>query len=71
MKINLDHNDPVNRGHWWLPDKYSGAPEVDKDEIWENHTGPKCMRCYYSYCQYCADGPQEDCTFIDQLELFP
>jgi len=28
---------------------------------YENHNGPSCKRCGYSYCHHCQDGPDRPC----------
>lgn len=56
-----------DRGHVWQLDEDG---EVDSFALcYEYHNGPSCVRCGYSYCEHCDDGPQEDCDFIDQLEM--
>jgi hypothetical protein len=27
----------------------------------DNHNGPACKRCFYSYCHHCQNGPDKPC----------
>ena len=56
-----------NRGHVWKLDEYGCVDDFGLDVGY--HNGPICVRCHYSYCEHCHAGPQEDCDYVDQLEL--
>lgn len=50
-------------GEWAKHDwKRREDGEVDTS-AWEsdNHSGPMCSRCYYSYCDMCRSEPSEPC----------
>jgi hypothetical protein len=56
-----------NRGHVWQLGE-DGKPDYFAFEEGD-HNGYCCIRCGYIFCHHCEDGPQEDCTFIDQEEM--
>lgn len=45
--------------HEWYLDE-DGDVDTFKME-YENHNGPMCRRCGYSYCHHCQDEPDEPC----------
>ena len=36
-----------------IPQKDFGVWDEHVWKLYENHTGPACNRCYYSYCKHC------------------
>lgn len=56
-----------DRGHVWMLDEKGQVNDFALE--YEHHNGPVCSRCGYCYCEHCDDGPQEDCPFVDQLDL--
>lgn len=56
-----------NRGHVWQLDE-DGEPDIFAFEE-GFHNGLRCTRCSYSFCHHCSEGPEEDCVYIDQLEI--
>lgn len=58
-----------DRGHVWkIDDDLKGEIDIFAFEV-GFHNGPECVKCGYVYCHHGDDGPQEDCKFIDQLEM--
>lgn len=60
-----------------------GKPENCRGHVWEteddgdinifamsegHHNGPKCIKCGYSFCHHCSDGPKQDCASGDPQE---
>jgi hypothetical protein len=56
MGIDSEKFEGLGTHEWYLNDD----GEIDTSAYYEeNHNGPMCMRCGYSYCHHCQDGPDE------------
>lgn len=64
--MNLNKPWTNDRGHVWKEDEYGIDSFAGLDS--EEHNGPRCINCGYFFCQWCDDGPQEDCPKRSERE---
>ncbi len=50
----------IKKEHQWRLDEDGKVDEFGTE--YENHNGPYCERCDYSYCVHCGDKPSAKCA---------